>query len=397
MLNKNILRIISDIPENIKLVAISKTKSAEDIMMAYETGQRVFGENKIQEMSAKFEDLPKDIKWHMVGHVQSNKIKYMAPYIDLIHGIDSLKSIKILNKEGAKNNRILNCLLQLKISKEESKFGLGEKQFKEIIYSDEYKEMKNVKIKGLMAMASNTNEKSIIRSEFVHAKKIFDEINNGDKSFEILSMGMSNDYKIAIECGSNMIRLGSLIFGERNYWYYLYNYWHRTTGGKFNEEKITEIAIFKLSKNGNITKYHKLINPEKKIQPFVEKLTGLNNKMLENKPVFSEISQEINSFTKGCIFVAHNAKFDYRVLKKEFSRIGMKFQRDLLCTIELSKIVFPEMKSYSLGKLVSNLGIEIKNRHRADGDAEATLNLFVLLTKNIERDKLDKLVSFENE
>ena len=217
MLNKNILRIISDIPENVKLVAISKTKSAEDIMMAYETGQRIFGENKIQEMSAKYEDLPKDIKWHMVGHVQSNKIKYMAPYVDLIHGIDSLKSIKILNKEGAKNNRILNCLLQLKISKEESKFGLGEKQFKEIIYSDEYKEMKNVKIKGLMAMASNTNEKSIIRSEFVHAKKIFDEINNGDKSFEILSMGMSNDYKIAIECGSNMIRLGSLIFGERNY------------------------------------------------------------------------------------------------------------------------------------------------------------------------------------
>jgi len=217
MLNKNILRIISDIPENVKLVAISKTKSAEDIMMAYETGQRVFGENKIQEMSSKYEDLPKDIKWHMVGHVQSNKIKYMAPYVDLIHGIDSLKSIKILNKEGAKNNRILNCLLQLKISKEESKFGLGEKQFKEIIYSDEYKEMKNVKIKGLMAMASNTNEKSIIRSEFVHAKKIFDEINNRDKSFKILSMGMSNDYKIAIECGSNMIRLGSLIFGERNY------------------------------------------------------------------------------------------------------------------------------------------------------------------------------------
>ena len=217
MLNKNILRIISDIPKNVKLVAISKTKSAEDIMMAYETGQRLFGENKIQEMSAKYEDLPKDIKWHMVGHVQSNKIKYMAPYVDLIHGIDSLKSIKILNKEGAKNNRILNCLVQLKISKEESKFGLGEKQFKEIIYSDEYKEMKNVKIKGLMAMASNTNEKSIIRSEFVHAKKIFDEINNGDKSFEILSMGMSNDYKIAIECGSNMIRLGSLIFGKRNY------------------------------------------------------------------------------------------------------------------------------------------------------------------------------------
>ena len=170
-----------------------------------------------------------------------------------------------------------------------------------------------------------------------------------------------------------------------------------TTGGKFNEEKITEIAIFKLCKDGDISKYHKLINPQKKIQPFVEKLTGLNNKMLENKPVFSEIAEEINSFSKGCVFVAHNVKFDYRVLKKEFSRIGMKFQRNLLCTIELSKVIFPDMKSYSLGKLVSNLGIEINNRHRADGDAEATLNLFIMLMKNIERDKLDKLVSFENE
>ena len=170
-----------------------------------------------------------------------------------------------------------------------------------------------------------------------------------------------------------------------------------TTGGKFNEEKITEIAIFKLFKNGDVIKYHKLINPQKKIQPFVEKLTGLNNKMLENKPVFSKIASEINTFTKECIFVAHNVKFDYRVLKKEFSRIGIRFQRDLLCTIELSKVVFPEMKSYSLGKLVSNLGIEIKNRHRADGDAEATLNLFIMLTNNIERDKLDKLVSFDNE
>ena len=217
MVDKNILRIISDIPKNVKLVAISKTKSTRDIMMAYKTGQRVFGENKIQEMSVKQGDLPKDIKWHMVGHVQSNKIKYMAPYVDLIHGIDTLKSIKILNKEGAKNNRILNCLLQLKISKEESKFGLSETLFKEIIYSNEYKDMKNVKIKGMMAMASNTNENSIIRSEFVQAKKLFDEINTLDKSFDILSMGMSNDYKIAIECGSNMIRLGSLIFGERNY------------------------------------------------------------------------------------------------------------------------------------------------------------------------------------
>ena len=217
MIDKNINKIRSDIPDYVEIIAISKTKPNEDIMKAYKIGHRSFGENKVQEMSRKFEELPKDIIWHMVGHVQSNKIKYMAPFVNLIHGVDSFKSIKIINKEGQKNNRVLNCLLQLKISKEESKFGLGEKEFKEIIYSDEYKEMKNIKIKGLMAMASNTSEKSIIRSEFVHAKKIFDEINNRDKSFEILSMGMSNDYKIAIECGSNMIRLGSLIFGERNY------------------------------------------------------------------------------------------------------------------------------------------------------------------------------------
>jgi len=217
MIAENIHKIVSNIPKNVKLIAISKTKTNDDIMKAYESGQRLFGENKIQEMSSKFEDLPKDIKWHMVGHVQSNKIKYMAPYVDLIHGIDSLKSIKIINKEGVKNNRVINCLLQLKISKEESKFGLDEKQLKEIIFSTDYKEMNNIKIKGMMAMASNTKNESTIKKEFVFAKKIFNEINSLDNNFDILSMGMSNDYQIAIECGSNMIRLGSLIFGERNY------------------------------------------------------------------------------------------------------------------------------------------------------------------------------------
>ena len=217
MITENIHKIVSNIPKNVKLIAISKTKTNQDIMKAYESGQRFFGENKIQEMSIKFEDLPKDIKWHMVGHVQSNKIKYMAPYVDLIHGIDSLKSIKIINKEGVKNNRVINCLLQLKISKEESKFGLDEKQLKEIIFSTDYKEMNNIKIKGMMAMASNTKNESTIKKEFVFAKKIFNEINSLDNDFDILSMGMSNDYQIAIECGSNMIRLGSLIFGERNY------------------------------------------------------------------------------------------------------------------------------------------------------------------------------------
>lgn len=217
MIAENIHKIVSNIPKNVKLIAISKTKSNNDIMKAYESGQRLFGENKIQEMSSKFEGLPKDIKWHMVGHVQSNKIKYMAPYVDLIHGIDSLKSIKIINKEGVKNNRVINCLLQLKISKEESKFGLDEKQLKEIIFSTDYKEMNNIKIKGMMAMASNTKNESTIKKEFVFAKKVFNEINSLDNNFDILSMGMSNDYQIAIECGSNMIRLGSLIFGERNY------------------------------------------------------------------------------------------------------------------------------------------------------------------------------------
>ena len=217
MIAENIHKIVSNIPKNVKLIAISKTKTNQDIMKAYESGQRFFGENKIQEMSIKFEDLPKDIKWHMVGHVQSNKIKYMAPYVDLIHGIDSLKSIKIINKEGVKNNRVINCLLQLKISKEESKFGLDEKQLKEIIFSTDYKEMNNIKIKGMMAMASNTKNESTIKKEFVFAKKVFNEINSLDNNFDILSMGMSNDYQIAIECGSNMIRLGSLIFGERNY------------------------------------------------------------------------------------------------------------------------------------------------------------------------------------
>ncbi len=217
MIYENINKIRSDIPDYVELIAISKTKPNEDIMKAYENGHRSFGENKIQEMSRKFEELPKDIIWHMVGHVQSNKIKYMAPYVNLIHGVDSFKAIKIINKEGQKNNRILDCLLQLKVSKEESKFGLEADTLKKIIFSDEYCEMENIKISGLMAMATNTTNKDKVRNEFIYAKNIFDEISATDKNFEILSMGMSNDYHLAIECGSNMIRIGSLIFGDRNY------------------------------------------------------------------------------------------------------------------------------------------------------------------------------------
>ena len=217
MIDKNINSILSKIPDYVELIAISKTKPNEDIIKAYKIGHRSFGENKIQEMSRKFEELPKDIIWHMVGHVQSNKIKYMAPYVNLIHGVDSFKSIKLINKEGKKNNRIINCLLQLKVSKDESKFGLEADALKKITFSNEYNQMKNVKIRGIMTMATNTNNKDIIRDEFIYAKNIFDEISSTDNNYEILSMGMSNDYQLAIECGSNMIRIGSLIFGDRNY------------------------------------------------------------------------------------------------------------------------------------------------------------------------------------
>ena len=392
MIVENILRLKEEIPNEVKLIAISKTKPTGDIIKAYNSGHIFFGENKIQEMGMKFEKLPKDIKWHMVGHVQSNKIKYMASYVDLVHGIDSLKSLKVLNKEGEKNKRVIDCLLQLKLSDEDSKFGLDEKKFKEIIYSSDYDEMKFVKIKGLMGMASFTSDQKKIENEFKFGYKIYSAIKKNDQNINILSMGMSNDYKLAIECGSNMIRIGSIIFGERNYQNIYSIIDIETTGGKFNEEKITEIAIFKISNDGEILKFHSLVNPERKIQPFVEKLTGINNKMVANMPVFLELANNINKFTKDTIFVAHNVGFDYRVIKKEFSRIGIEFQRKLLCTIELSKIVYPELKSYSLGKIASNLNIKIKNRHRADGDAMATLILFNKLRERLGEQKLTKFV-----
>ena len=217
MIKKNIDKILREIPEHVQLVAISKTKSNQEILDAYNSGQISFGENKIQEMTKKFEDLPKNIDWHMVGHVQSNKIKYMAPFVNLIHGIDSFKALKIINKEGEKNNRLIKCLLQLKISNETSKFGLDDEGLKEIIFSDEYKSMNYVKIIGIMSMASNTSKNELIKNEFLYARKIFEEIKKFDEKFSVLSMGMSNDYKLAIDCGSNMIRVGSLIFGSRNY------------------------------------------------------------------------------------------------------------------------------------------------------------------------------------
>ena len=215
MIEKRIKEIRDSINKNVELVAVSKTKSNQEILEAYNAGQKVFGENKIQEMTEKYEELPKDIKWHMVGHVQSNKIKYMAPYVELVHGIDSLKSIKILNKEAKKNNRIIKCLLQLKISDEFTKFGLSEKEIESILNSINILGLKNINVVGIMTIGSFTNNMSIVVKEFDMTKKIFDNLKSTFPNLKTLSMGMSSDYKIAINHGSNMIRVGSLIFGKR--------------------------------------------------------------------------------------------------------------------------------------------------------------------------------------
>ncbi|WP_456462153.1 YggS family pyridoxal phosphate-dependent enzyme [Lutibacter sp.] len=219
-IKENLHKIKNNIPANVELIAVSKTKPVSDILEAYKAGQRAFGENKIQEMAKKYEELPKDIQWHMIGHLQRNKVKYMAHFVHLIHGVDSFKTLKEINKQALKHNRVINCLLQLKIAKEDTKFGLSITDVNDIITSEEFTSLKNINIKGLMGMASFTEDKSIIRAEFNMLNSIFLELKkyiffNFNPS--ILSMGMSGDYKIAIEAGSNMIRVGSLIFGKRNY------------------------------------------------------------------------------------------------------------------------------------------------------------------------------------
>ncbi len=214
----NLLEIKKSIPENVTLVAVSKTKPVSDLQQAYDAGQRIFGENKIQEMTEKSEQLPQDIQWHMIGHVQTNKVKYMAPFVHLIHGVDSLKLLIEIDKQAKKHNRIINCLLQVYIAKEETKFGLSEAELLEIIHSEEFKTLQNIKIVGLMGMASFSDNQEIVRSEFTNLKNIFEYVKPyqlENCSFEILSMGMSGDYKIAIECGSTMVRIGSSIFGTR--------------------------------------------------------------------------------------------------------------------------------------------------------------------------------------
>ena len=207
----------SELPENISLVAVSKTKPNIDLEQAYAAGQRIFGENKIQEMTLKWESLPKDIQWHMIGHVQTNKVKYMAPYISLIHGVDRHKLLKEINKQGAKNNRVINCLLQMHIAQEETKFGFNLEELKVVVNELKINPLPNVKIKGLMGMATFTKNKDQIRKEFKTLKQYFDWVQNQLPEITELSMGMSGDYSIAIEEGSTMIRVGNKIFGNRNY------------------------------------------------------------------------------------------------------------------------------------------------------------------------------------
>lgn len=218
-ITQNLLAIKSKLPENVKLVAVSKTKPIKDLMEAYQAGQRIFGENKIQEMTDKWEALPKDIQWHMIGHVQSNKVKYMAPYVALIHGVDSIKLLEEINKQASKNNRIIDCLLQVFIAKEETKFGLDETELKDILKkTSNHQSFQNINIIGLMGMASFTNDDNQITTEFNYLKSLFDKFksfNGNNINFSVLSMGMSGDYETAIACGSNMVRIGSHIFGGR--------------------------------------------------------------------------------------------------------------------------------------------------------------------------------------
>ncbi|NGF56107.1 YggS family pyridoxal phosphate-dependent enzyme [Parapedobacter sp. SGR-10] len=206
-------------PIGVQLVAVSKTKPIEDIQEAYEAGQRVFGENLVQELVEKQEALPKDISWHMIGHLQTNKVKYIAPFVTLIHGVDSYKLLKEINKHALKNNRIIDCLLQIYIADEDSKFGLDHVELIELLENPEFKTLENICVRGLMGIATNTDNPKVVKEEFYELKMLFDGIKvsyfRQESSFDTLSMGMSSDYKIAIEQGSNMVRLGSTIFGKR--------------------------------------------------------------------------------------------------------------------------------------------------------------------------------------
>lgn len=221
LIKQNLISFNKTLPKNVTLVAVSKTKPIADIQEAYDLGQRVFGENMVQEMVNKYDALPKDIQWHMIGHLQRNKVKYMAHFVALIHGVDSFKTLIEINKQAKKNNRIISCLLQAKIAEEDSKFGLSFQEIDEILNSDAFKELEHIKIVGFMGMATFTDDIKQVAQEFETLKSFFDtcQEKNHTKNCDLktLSMGMSGDYEIAIEKGSTMIRVGSAIFGDRNY------------------------------------------------------------------------------------------------------------------------------------------------------------------------------------
>lgn len=219
-IQENLQQIKSQLPDQVTLVAVSKTKPTEDILEAYNAGQRIFGENKIQEMTQKWEILPKDIEWHMIGNLQRNKVKYMAEYVSLIHGVDSLKLLQEINKQAKKHNRIINCLLQVKIAQEDSKSGMTAKETKNLLASETFQTLENIKIVGLMGMATFTDNTKQVALEFQTLKNTFDQLNLKEQfnyKPETISMGMSGDYELAIKNGSNMVRIGSSIFGARNY------------------------------------------------------------------------------------------------------------------------------------------------------------------------------------
>ncbi|MBL7890299.1 MAG: YggS family pyridoxal phosphate-dependent enzyme [Bacteroidia bacterium] len=217
---ENLHHIQSALPAHVTLIAVTKTHPVDKLMEVYKAGHKIFGENKVQEMCEKAELLPKDIEWHLIGHLQSNKVKYIAPFVAMIHSVDSLKLLQEINKQAQKNGRVIPCLLQIYIAKEDTKFGLSFEEAKELIASEAFQQLQNIKILGLMGMASNTDDQTIVKNEFRSLKSFFDEQQKhhaANFDLSILSMGMSSDYPLAIECGSTMIRVGSSIFGQRNY------------------------------------------------------------------------------------------------------------------------------------------------------------------------------------
>lgn len=217
----NLKEVLAELPQNVRLVAVSKFHPNEAIEEAYTAGQRIFGESKVQEMTQKYETLPKDIEWHFIGHLQTNKIKYMAPYVSLIHGVDSYKLLSEINKQGTKCGRVIPCLLQMHVAQEETKFGFSFEECTEMLKQGEWKELKNISLHGLMGMASNTDNMQQVRKEFRMLHSYFEEVKNSfftnETTFKELSMGMSHDYSIAVEEGATLVRIGSRIFGERVY------------------------------------------------------------------------------------------------------------------------------------------------------------------------------------